>query len=160
MPLVCGPCSGCRRHHHREPEEVVYKECRRYVCVLSGRCRRHQHLERRMRLNTRAVGRPSTTPFRMFCGSEFKVLPGFVKICLTTRLISSSHSRKDGILGEPFCSDTRRHGEFTNVATEIGRTASGMRMEVRNQVPVMASAAGLKPLRGIIHQGQRSTRQS
>ena len=36
MPLVRAPCSGCRRHYHLEPEEVVHKKCRRYVCCSAG----------------------------------------------------------------------------------------------------------------------------
>ena len=36
MPLVSVPCSGCRRHYHREPEKVVHKEHRRYVCCPAG----------------------------------------------------------------------------------------------------------------------------
>ena len=46
-----------------------------------------------------------------------------------------------------------------NVATEIGRTASGMHTEVGNPVPVMALTTGLEPLGGIIHQGQRPARR-
>ena len=110
----------------------------------------------RSRYDRRLYG--SATPLEITSGRDlrrqFGAPPVFLETYIATRLNSSSHPRKAGTRGEPFCRDTRRLSKFANVATKKRRGCV-----IRNPVPVMLLTADLKSLPRIIHQGQRSARR-
>ena len=63
----------------------------------------------------------STNPFRMFCGrnsrEQFGASPFFFETYIATRLTkNSSHSRKYGVRGGPFYSDTKGRGGFAKTS--------------------------------------------